>query len=216
MSTHKDPSALERTTGNVVTESALTLLAAVAGGPLAPLLPVLAKSLAAERQKARVEQALSEINQVLQNHEADIRALNDAQYKIINETVLALLQTTHTEKLKFLRYAVENVLTIPEILPDEAVILSRIVRDISAEEATFLIRTFSYAGILLFALKEGQKPTLDDVLFVDPKSKDSLIVSGLLALGLLVPGDTTYGGPNILRYSALVAKLIALLRKPDA
>lgn len=215
MSKREDRSTLERATGSVVTESALTVLAAVAGGALAPLLPVLTKSLAAERQKARVEKALSEINQVLQDHGAEIRALNDEQYKIINETVLALLQTTHTEKLKYLRSAIENVLTMPEFLPEEAVILSRIVRDISAEEAAFLLRTFTHAGILLFALKEGQEAS-DNVLYVDPKSKDALIVSGLLALGLLVPGETTYGGPNILRFSGVVAKLIVLLRKPSA
>ncbi len=94
----KPPTALERISGNVATESALTVVAALVGGPLAPLLPVLAKSLASERQKARLELAFMDINAALEEHGEQIRDLSDEQYKIINEAVLALLQTTQMGK----------------------------------------------------------------------------------------------------------------------
>jgi len=207
--------ALERVGGSVVTESALTVLVAIAGGPLAPLLPVLTKSLAAERQRKRVEQALADIGQVLQDHEAQIRDLSDEQHKIINESVLALFQTSHEDKLKYLRAAVKNAFELRDIAPQESIALSRIVRDISPDEVVYLTRTFKYAGIHLFAPAKGQEFT-DNILRVEPKSRDALLVSGLLSLGLLVPAESTYGAPNVLRFSNVVAKLLALLRSPDA
>jgi hypothetical protein len=212
MSNSKTPTRLEKVTGSVATESALTILSAVVGGTLTPLLPVLTKSLASERQKARIEGALSEMNQLLEAQGEKIQHLSDEQYKVINETVLALLQTTQTEKLIYLRSAVENVLGIKELHHDEAVIISRIIRDISAEEAAFVVNAFKYDGVQLFLPEK--EITSDNVLRVDPKSKDALIVSGLLSLGLLVPGESTFGGPNVLRLSTVVAKLIVLLRAP--
>lgn len=214
MSQLKSPTAIERVAGNLVTESALTVLAAIAGGPLAPLLPVLANSLASERQRVRVEQALADIGGILEAHETQIRDLTDEQYKIINEAVLALLQTTHTEKLKYLRAAVGNALTMRDVQPQEAVVLSRVVRDIAAEEAAFLVQHFSFDGIHLTAAPEGQEFT-DNILRVNPASRDALIVSGLLSLGLLLPAEPTWNAPNVLRFSSVVAKLIVLL-KTDA
>ena len=215
MSDAADRTALERVSGSLVTESALTVLVAIAGGPLAPLLPVLTKSLAAERQRKRVEQALGDIGQVLRDHEAQIRDLSDEQYKVINESVLALFQTTHEDKLKYLRAAVKNAFQLRDIAPQESIALSRVVRDISADEVAYLMRTFQYAGIHLFAAPEDQKFT-DNILRVNPKSQDALLVSGLLSLGLLVPAESTYGAPNVLRFSNVAAKLLALLKSPDA
>jgi hypothetical protein len=214
MSQLKPPTVVERVAGNVVAESALTVLAAIAGGPLAPLLPVLATSLASERQRARVEEALADIGRVLDAHTNQIRNLTDEQYKIINEVVLALLQTTHTEKLKYLRAAVGNALVLRDVEPQEATVLSRVVRDISAEEATFVIKNFSFDGFHLMAPPPGQEFT-DNILRVNPASREALIVSGLLSLGLLLPAEPTYDAPNVLRFSSIVAKLIALL-KTDA
>ncbi|MGH8729497.1 MAG: hypothetical protein ACREV9_15370 [Burkholderiales bacterium] len=211
MSQLKPPSIVERVAGNVVAESALTVLAAIAGGPLAPLLPVLAKSLASERQRARVEEAFADIGRVLEAHEAQIYDLTDQQYKIINEAVLALFQTTHSEKLKYLRAAVGNALAMRDVQPQEATVLSRVVRDISAEEAAFVIKNFSFDGFHLMAAAEGQQFT-DNILRVNPASRDALIISGLLSLGLLLPAEPTYDAPNVLRFSSVVAKLIVLLR----
>src|SRR5690348_15695450 len=110
MSIQKPPTALEKVPGNVVTQSALTAVAAMAAGPLAALLPVLAGCLAAERQRKRVEETLKEIDGILQAHAQAIRNLSDEQYKIVNEAILACLQTTHIEKLRYLRAAVSNAI----------------------------------------------------------------------------------------------------------
>ena len=149
MPTMKPPSTLEKIAGSLPAEAALTAIAAAAGAPLAALLPVLGKSLAAERQKQRVETTLREMNDVLTQHQAQLAALTDQQYKFINEAVLALLHTTNERKMDFLRNVVYNSLSASELPDQEAVFLSRIVRDISAEEAQFLISNFSFERIWL-------------------------------------------------------------------
>lgn len=58
----KPSSVVESVSGNIITESALTAIAGISGGPLAALLPVLATSLASGRQKERVEKALVDIH----------------------------------------------------------------------------------------------------------------------------------------------------------
>jgi len=209
------PTPLERISGNVLTESALTVFVAIAGGPLAPLLPVLSKSLAAERQRKRVEEALSEVAAVLSRHQDQLDSLTDEQYKVINDTVLAFFQTTHKEKLGYLRAVIANTLQSKDIESQEAIIVGRVIRDISAEEAAFLLRTFQYQGIHLMAAEEGQKFD-DNILRVNPSSKDALSVSGLMSLGLLAPAEPTWDAPNVLRFTSVVGKLIALIRPSDA
>lgn len=197
-----------------MTQSALTVISAVSAGPLAALLPVLAGSLAAERQKLRVEQCFSEIVQLLEEQKELVRNLSDEQYKIVNEAALAVFQTTDQKKLRYLRAAVANVLNTEEIKSQDAAVLARVIRDISADEAEYVMRTFHYAGIHLMA-ENGGAQLLDKILRVDPDSREALIVSGLMSLGLLVPAEPTWDSPNILRFSGIVSKLIVLLRNDD-
>lgn len=218
MTTPKRATAIERVAGSLPAEAALTVFAATAmaaaAGPLAPLLPLLAKSLAAQRQQARVEAELMEVQQILAQQKADIRDLSDEQHKIINETVLALLHTTQTDKLRYLRCVVHNALTYRDIDSRESVILSRIVRDISSEEATFLLRAFVNDGIQLTADEEIDEVN-PNVLRVNPSSVDAMSVSGLLSLGLLQPPESGWDG-GTMRFTGIVAKLIALLRPQEA
>jgi len=214
MTDPRQPSGIEKVAGSLVTEAVLTVAAALAGGPLAPLLPVLAKSLAGSRQQQRVQLALSEVCEELERNEAAVRSLTDEQYKLINESVLAMLQTTQTEKLAYLRCAVSNALNVRDMSGQEAIVLSRVIRDISAEEVAFLLRAFAYEGVLLNENIE-QSEVLNKVLLVAPSSQDALSVTGLQSLGLLTPPETGWDS-GAMRFTRLVAKLIALLRKPDA
>ena len=215
MSKLASPTGVEEISGHIVTQTALAAISAIAAGPLAALLPVLAGSLAAERQKARVEKCLAEIDTILQVHSESIRSLSDEQYKLINESVLAPLQTTQQKKLDYLRSVVANSLSAQGLKFQEVAVLSRVIRDISAEEADYLLQSFQYQGIHLMATAEGQEFT-DNILRVNPASRDALIVAGLMSLGILVPAEPTYDAPNILRFSGIVAKLISLLTGPSA
>ena len=210
----KPPSKLEKAAGSLTVQAALTAVAAAAGTPLAALLPVLATTLAAGRQKQRVVATLTEMNDILAKHESQLVVLTDQQYKFINEAVLALLHTTNESKMEFLRNVVHNGLSTPEMADHEAVFLSRVVRDISAEEAQFLVESFRHERIWLNESEPGesQRPTLA----VKPNTPEGQVVLGLLTLGLVTTAEPTYDETGLLRFTPFAAKLIALLRKPDA
>lgn len=206
--------SLERIAGGLPAQTALAAIAAAAGTPLAALLPVLANTLAAGRQKQRVEATLGEINAVLAQHQDQLAQLTDQQYKFINEAVLALLHTTSERKMEFLKNVVRNSIGTAELPDQEAVFLSRIVRDISAEEAQFLIANFQFERIWLNEGEPGQneRPTLA----VKPSTPHGQIVLGLLTLGLVTTAEPTYDDTGLLRFTPMAGKLIALLRAPDA
>ena len=207
----KPASPLETVAGSTATEAALTVVGALAGGPIAPLLPVLAKSLASCRQHSRVVAALASIDQTLKDHSSQLAGLTDEQYKLVNETILAVLHTTSEQKLSYLRIAVRNALALNDLLPQESVVLGRVVRDISGEEAAFLLANFEYERV---QLAKTSGPHEQRVLTVDPDSRAGLVAVGLISLGLLAPAEPTFDDSGLLRFSSIVAKLMVLLREP--
>lgn len=206
------PTKLENIAGSIPSEAALTLVGVLSGNPLAALLPVLSNSLASGRQKKRVEAALADINSVLTIHANTLRNINDAQYKLINEVILTLLHTTSEEKLVYLRRAVRNSLEVSDMQAAEAAVLSRIIRDISAEEADFLISSFSHQRLQL----GNAGGTAEGVLVIPIGGHEELVVSGLISLGLLISAGPTMDDSGLLRFSNAVAKIIALLVEPDS
>lgn len=206
--------ALERIAGNLPVDGALTAIAAAAGTPLAALLPVLGKSLAAERQKQRVERTLAEMNQVLEAHGAELARLTDQQYKFINEAVLALLHTTSESKMAYLKNVVTNSLKVTTLQDQEAVFLSRIVRDISADEANFLISNFGFERLWLNDTRPGENER--KTLAVKPRTPEGRVVLGLVTLGLVTTAEPTWDDSGLLRFTPMAGKLIALLQDVGA
>jgi hypothetical protein len=210
MSSYVPSTGLEHAAGSLPAEISLTLVAAAAGSPLAALLPVLGKTLAAERQRMRVEATLIAMDKLLQAHSKRLAQLTDSQYKFVNEVILALLHTTNERKMELLKNAVRNGLAASDLPSQESVSLSRIVRDISHEEAEFLAKNFAYQRIWLneATVAEHEVPTLA----VLPQSPEGQIVVGLISLGLVMPAEPTWDDSGLLRFSPLVAKLLSLLR----
>lgn len=213
MTVIKSPTTLEKIAGGLSAEAALTAIAAAVGTPLSALLPVLGKTLAAERQKARVEAILREMNDILLRHEAELHQLTDQQYKFINEAVLALLHTTNEGKMRFLRDVVRNSLLTSSLADQEAVFLGRIIRDISVEEAQFLINNFSFRRIWLSDLEVAKSDV--PTLAVKPATPDGHTVLGLFTLGLVAPAEPTFDDMGLMKFTPMAAKLIALLKTPD-
>ena len=205
----KPPTRLEKISGSVAAESSLAMLAAADGGIVSVALPILAKSLASERQKRRFELAISDIGKTLKLHEQAIRELSDAQYKLIGEVILALTQTTDDDKVEYLKAAVQNGLSAIEIRPQEGVMLGSLLRDISADEASFLIRNFGFERVWF---NESPFNGDENVFAVKPSSPDGLVITGLITLGLLIPAEPTWDDSGLFRYAPLVAKLLALLK----
>ena len=200
------PSAVERVAGSLAIEVVGTMLGAWTGGVFAPLLPILAKSIASTRQKERIEAYLIAVGTILEEHKAQLEKLSDSQYKVKNEAIAAAFQTTHDAKLLFLQHAVRNALFTKDLEPNEATVLSRVLRDISAEEAFFVVKHFGRQFVHISS--EANDST--EVLTVPSDTRDARTVGSLVALGLLVVGEPTFG--QQLRFSATAAKLIVLLR----
>jgi hypothetical protein len=212
----KLPTLLERFSGHSTTEGALTLVSALAGSPLAALLPVLSNTLAGERHQQRVRAAFDQVNATLNEHSEALRNISDSQYQLINETILALLNTTSAEKIEYLRRAINNTLmdSSSSIQPQESAVLARAIRDISADEADFLTKNFHHDRIKL-SFYSTNDSTLK-ILTVPPESRDGLVVTGLVSMGLLTAGEPTWGDSDLLRFSPIVAKILVLLRDPSS
>lgn len=200
------PSLLEKVSGSLLTGAAATALATYIGTPLAALLPVLSQTLASERHKKRVEKALKDINQILTRHEDRLKELSDSQYKIINEIILTILQTTEQEKIEYLKLAVKNTFKQDKLTISVATLISRILRDITLDEITFLLRNAECSRIIF----SGQ-PMNDRELSIDVHSKEGAIVSGLISLGLMVPGAATFDDIGRYQYSPLVSDVIDII-----
>jgi len=215
------PSGLEKVAGSPLAEVGLTAataaasatVATMAASTLLPLIPILAKTLAAGRQERRVRQNIQAMELALIQHQAELERLSDEQYALINEVVLAAMGSTNDTKLAYLRNAVQNVLSIPELLPQEAVVLGRVIRDMSADEARFLM---DHHGAERISIGGADITSALDHYCVDPNSNEALCVYGLLSLGVLTPGAAMYDTMGMLGFSRLAPKLVALLSSsPD-
>ncbi|HBO4312263.1 TPA: hypothetical protein L4V00_001827 [Pseudomonas aeruginosa] len=218
-----DPSGIERVAGSSAMTLAATGIAAVATGPLAPFipaisgvlaqfLPILTTSLASTRQAERVQEAFKAVNAELEEHAELLRKMSDEQYKLINETVVAILQTTDPAKIEYLKRAVSNGLQLPELIPLHSEVLARVVRDISAAEADFVLKNFQYQFISLDAAADDHPP---ETRYVARDSGDAVIVSGLMALGLLIPAPAVWDRIGMLQFANITVYVIGLLRNPE-
>lgn len=144
------PSLLEKISVSLPAVSTATVLATYVGTPLAALLPVLSQAIASERHNKRVEKALEEIDLVLTQQEQRLKELSDSQYKLINEVILTVLQTTEQEKIEFLKTAIRNTLNQEQMPISTATLISRILRDITVDELLFL-RKYSSISRIIFS-----------------------------------------------------------------
>lgn len=200
---NKDESSLEKITGNIASTSIMTLISAYSGLPISALLPGLTDSIASNRHKARVQNTLDSINEELEKHKDLLQSLSDAQYKLLNETVLTIFQTVDENKIKYLRNAVINSINRKDISHSDSYVLSRVIRDISAEEFRYLLT------------KTGDELTfssLDGSNNIDPESEEGEVINGLISLGLIIAKGGTMDELGIFIYSPIVEDLINLVR----
>ena len=207
MTSPPNRSAIERLASSIPAAGTLAAVAAYAGTPLAALLPVLGQTLAAERQRQRIEGAIANINQVLQAQGEKLQRLTDEQFKLINETILAIFHSTSAEKISLLTLAVRNELDI-SLAPFESVFLSRALRDISPEEVQFLSTNFQFRRI---QLTETTSEHDSDTLSVSPSNHEGRLVVGLIQLGLIIPAEQTYDDSGLLRFSPFASKLLSVV-----
>ncbi|MDP1605833.1 MAG: hypothetical protein Q8L93_04185 [Rhodocyclaceae bacterium] len=177
--------------------------------PLAAFIPFLVQSLASGRQTERLEKMFAELNSIIEAHSEQIRSLSDDQYKVINEAIAAAFYTVNEQKLELLRNAIAVIIREPNIALSAADALSRAIRDISADEAKFVVDNFRYSKILIDAEIDENRA---DSLIVRPGTTEEALVSGLISLGLVYTKSSSWDA-QMYEWSPLVAKLIVLLRR---
>ena len=216
----KKPSFIEKAAGDpgvevgtqLMTSGLTTALSTTPFAGLTPIIglfPLLWKIPAAKRQQERFEQAFSLIEATLAAHQEKLEKLSDGQYNLLNEAIAATFQAQTTQKLAYLRNAVEKSLSIEILESQEVAALSRMVRDISAQEADFVLKHYgrSYVHVTNVINQDGP-----DVMRIRTDSPEALIVDGLESIGVLIFGLGTMGDGDMLKFSPLTAKLVFLLR----
>ena len=205
-----EPSALEKVTSSLpvkVAANVFSILGATVT-PSAQIVPVLLESLASGRQAQRFESTISELRASIEQNDSKLKDMTDDQYKVVNEAISAALYTINQEKMLLLKRAAANALLEPDAVAECSDSLSRVIRDISATEAAFIVRNFSYEMIMVTDdMIESPK-----TLAVKPDSTDEIILSGLINLGLLY-SKGTYWDTIAYEWSPLVVKLIRLIRE---
>ena len=201
-------SKLEKITGSLAAGVTGTTVAALGSSitPLAAFVPFLLQSLATKRQSERIDNALKEINAILESHGDAIRDLSDPKYKLVGESISAVFQTVDKVKIDFLKNAIDRAITSPEITDKNVDYLSRIIRDISVSEAKFLIDNFKYEKVFF-----GEGAGSDKTLAIRHGSEDEIIASGLINMGLLYSKVPTFDSVKF-EFSPIVVKLIALIK----
>lgn len=86
--------------------------------------------------------------------------------------------------------------------------ISRILRDISTEEIIFLVKNSRYSKI---TFSEKSTNNNDNELSLDPYSKEGVIISGLISLGLMIPAATTFDDIGSYHFSPLVKNLLEVI-----
>jgi hypothetical protein len=174
----KSPSLVEKTSGSLTVTAGATALAAVIGGPVAALLPVLTSTLANGRHQKRVELVLSDINDRLLKIERFEDNITDAQFKFISEVVISILNTPDDSKVSYLKDAVFNASLNVSLSMHHATVISRVLNSMSVSELAFLIQC--HGNNLLFG-----KHTHDGFYNIDKFSHDGECALGLISLGLV-------------------------------
>jgi hypothetical protein len=167
--------------------------AGVAAGPLAGLLPNLVGAFALGRFQARFDKWREAVNADLGALHKQVMSMTDEQAKLIGECVSAALRGESAGRLDILRRAINGTLSLPEMREQEAVELGRILRDITSEEAAFVVKNRPAHNILIEPGNDIQtggamSPSTADPsgISVHPDTPEGEAAKGLISLGVLV------------------------------
>lgn len=191
------------------------------GGALAAILTLLVNIPAGKKVNKHIESELSKIHKILYKQRVELEKINESQYKIIKESLNSIIRTEESEKLEHLRNIICNTVSYNDFCKYDSILLSRIIRDISAEEVTFLLESNSYKSIAVYSWYEESKQEEtenlkkkmieENCLLIYPDSVEELIVSGLVSLGILVAAEVSLGLHRY-KFSKTTMKLTYLLK----
>ena len=167
------------------------------GGVIGAFLPFLTGSLAQKRHTERIEKAIREIEEYINKHDLKINELTDSQYKLIGESISCMMSTINEEKIEHLKRAVKNSFNdeLDSELGSETEVLTRILRDISAKEAEFIVNRKNkgtpFSRIALYSYK--REPDTNNIK--TRSTSTGSVTSGsvtIVSSGSGVSGDCLY------------------------
>lgn len=204
-----EESKLEKVTSNLATNLGATAVGALGATitPLAAFVPMLVQTLASGRHTKRLTKAIEDIETILSGFGDEIKNISDDQYKVINEAISSAFYTIDERKLEYLKSVIRNSAVNPDDCIGYSDAVSRIIRDISADEILFLFANSHYEGVTVTKMTT----TNDRLLVVPPDSSDELLVSGLINLGLFYSKDASWDS-SVYSWSPIVVRLMNLLR----
>ena len=200
---------LEKITSNVAVKGAANTIAILGATitPLAAFVPFLVDTLASGRQGGRLERMFAELNAIVVAHSEKLKELSDDQYKVVNEAISAAFYTINQDKLDLLKRAAANALLDGEAVSQVSDALSRAIRDMSAAEAAFITQNFKYETFIV----TDDTEVMEGAMAIRPCSKEEIMLSGLINLGLLYSKAPRWGIVAF-EWSPLVVKLIRLIK----
>lgn len=203
-----EKSTLEKTTSGLpvnVAANAVGIFGATIT-PLAAFVPFLVQALASGRQAKRLEKMFGELTAAIESQSEKLRELTDDQYKLVNEAVAAAFYTVDEQKLALLKNAVVTAIDEPDITASVSDALSRAIRDISTEEARFLVDNYHHSKLTI-----GPHTLSENGIYSVPLGENNaVLISGLISLGLIYSAEP-YVTIVVYEWSPLVAKLVRLL-----
>lgn len=106
-----------------------------------------------------------------------------------------------------LKKAIEKGVLNEDIVAEQVTQLSRLLRDITVEEANFLLRTIGYKTILIDFNAENDKESIT----IRKQGKEYLVLGGLITLGL-VHLSSTRASVDAYHFSNVAYELVEFLR----
>lgn len=146
----------------------LGFTAASAKNPLFALIPILTNTLAGGRHNKRVENALNDILEMLNSMGNQLDRMSDPSYKLVNEAILCIPHAVQDKKIEHIQTCIYRAIKNDRMSMHQATFIGRILRDISVEEANFLVENINSS------VQIGGKPETDEIAL------------GLRSLGLLI------------------------------
>lgn len=171
------------------------------------IVPGLIQTAVATRHQERIEATITGMQQDAAALAAKLEALTEAQYMLANECVMAVATTIDQAKLDYLRAAFRNSLSDKDIAGDTPELLSRLVRNMSADEMRLVDKLFKFATICI-----AEADMVDEQGYIAKiGTHEAMQVGALIQLGLLHALAPSW---DVTRYvwSPVTAKLLALLR----
>ncbi len=211
-------SLVEKVAGNLGTQLTVGAIAATLGTtavftvPLAGFLSILNNSLASSRYKARMAADFTELSQKLEGLTDKLNNYTDAQYGLTLKFTQTLIETIDAEKRRLLMTAILNIADSDFIGGFEEELFSRIIRDASAAEISFLAK---YRDVEWFCFSS---PRDDESTFYVEDPIDELRLRGLIGLGLVIraPSEGLTTDKGSYRIAPFAPKLLDLLLKNKA